>query len=131
MNRTGKIKAIGEELTAFINDNTNLDPLIITAKVNTLAERYNVTPHTVIDSDGLHGLIKRQYALIGDLILMVVDYDTSDTEIKEHESDAKVSTRIYGIDNKQQFIESLDTDTKAGRVIYSMLTGKDIKETFN
>lgn len=125
MNRTAKIKAIGEELNAFINNSYNLDPFIITAKTNEIAERYNVKPNMVIDSSGLMDLIRKQYVLIGDLVLMVVEYDTSDTEIKELEQDAKIDANIYGIENKQKFIEDLNTEEKAGRIIYSMLTGKD------
>ena len=128
MNRTTKIQAIGNELTAFINNAEELDPMTITAKANEVAERHRVQPYTIIDTDGLEGLISRQCVLIGDLVLMVVDYDTSDTEIKEHEQDAKISTHVYGIDNKQQFINNLDKSTRAGRVIYSVLSGKDINE---
>ena len=131
MNKTTKIQRIGGELNSFMDNNYNLDPFVIAKKVKEIAEKYGLEDKEIVDSDGLAGFVRRQYFLIGDLIYMVVDYDTTDAEVREYESDATISAEIYGITNKKAFIESLDTDTKAGRILYGMLTGKDISENFN
>lgn len=134
MNRTAKIKAIGDELNAFINDNLNqLDPFIISKKVKSVAEKYGLNENEIVDSDGLEGIIRRQYFLIGDLIILMVSYDPADEQAKDTGDgvDVVINSEIAGITDKKAFIESLNTDTKAGRIIYNLLTGKDIKERFS
>lgn len=134
MNRTTKIKRIGDELNAFVEDNLNqLDPYIISRKAHELAEKYSLKENEIVDSDGLEGIIRRQYLLIGDLILFIVDYDPVEekAEDKGDGVDVVINSQIMGITDKEQFIQSLDTDTRVGRIIYNMLTGKDIKERFS
>lgn len=134
MNRTTKIKRIGDELNAFVEDNLNqLDPYVISKKAHEVAEKYGLKENEIVDSDGLEGIIRRQYLLIGDLILFVVDYDPVEENAtgKGAGVDVVINSQIAGITDKELFIKSLDTDTKAGRIIYNMLTGKDIKERFS
>lgn len=131
MNRKEQIKKISKQINDFVNRNINqLDINIVDDNIDKIADKYGLECHQIAEQND-QGVISDKLYILGDLILFNVSYKTDGKEDKGDGVDAEVKSQVIGIEDKEKFLNVLDTSDARQRLLYLYVSGKDVSERYS
>lgn len=131
MNRKQQIQQLGNDINAFIRANINtLDIKKVEDNISRIAEHHGLKVHQ-INEHNKEGVINELLFVIGDLMLAHFSYDTNGAEDEGEGVEATVNTQLIGIEDKEQFLKTLNTSDSTQRLLYLYVAGKDISEKYS